>query len=160
MTPDFLLFRDSTGAFTARPFSAALAAVATEFGPDAWADATRDPTPGTDPAGDAARTLADLEGLEYVGAETHLVIGRWSSWAEEREHIRRTDPDSFARLENVERLGDLSHITTTAELLVLSDRARVEDKWRRMDEESLTRDLEAERERNFPDWLRRYRVTR
>lgn len=158
VTPDYLIFRDSTGAFTARSFSAAIEAVAAEFGPDAWAQAQEQP--GCDPVGDAARTLATREGLEYVGTESGPVVGRWLSWADEREHIRRTDPDAFARLENVERLGDLSHITTTAEMLVLSDRGRVEDEWRRRDEASLARDLEAERERNLPDWLRKRRVTR
>lgn len=107
MTPTpystWLIFRDSAGAFTSRPLEMALDAVAIEFGPDAWSNLLRESPPGTDPVGDAARTLAGREGLEYVGTERARVAGRWASWDEEREHLRRTDPDTFAKLENVER---------------------------------------------------------
>ena len=102
-TPAWLLFRDATGALVARPFGSALDALAAEFGPDAWSESLRDSFPGSDPVGDAARTLAAHEGLDYVGVECTRVAGRWASWDEEREHLRRTDPDTFAKLENVEQ---------------------------------------------------------
>ena len=72
----------------------------------AWADVACN-MPGSDPVGDLGRWYAEeiSPGVgEYIGVERQGErLAGWASPEEEREHLRRACPDTFAKLVNVEQ---------------------------------------------------------
>ena len=60
-----------------------------------------------DPIGDLGRWYAHDRGLTYAGQESPGVrFAMWESDKDEREHLRRVAPDTYARLREVDRLHD------------------------------------------------------
>lgn len=75
--------------------------------PGAWDEAQSNVAIYDDPIGDLGRWYAHDHGLTYEGVESPGVrFARWESDKDEREHLRRVAPDTYARLREVDRLHD------------------------------------------------------
>lgn len=155
MITTHLIFQSPTG-ITTRAVAGLVAALEAEL-PGVWNEAHTNPMPGAgDPLNDLGGWAAAREGLEYLGPETGRYVARWASWTDEREHIQRTSPDEFARLENVEQAPVVRKGKSHKEFMEESYAAEVEDRWQRRQAASNARAAVEQREAEMPDWLRRF----
>ena len=75
--------------------------------PGAWDEAQSNVAIYDDLIGDLGRWYAHDRGLTYEGQESPGVrFAMWESDKDEREHLRRVAPDTYARLREVDRLHD------------------------------------------------------